>query len=372
MKYFKTHPFKAAPVGACAVAEVDPARNRFRGDVLRSLFHFISVPMIRAVHAKAPIGYPDPEAKDLEECKKQFHARPMPRLTYKPPPRKEPIQRPVTTPKPFNLSSDKRATQSEPRHGLNADDVELSKQFHARPVPQTTYAGPKSKSRTVSVATPRKYAGPPNLATSDRKEPREAARLASEKNAEEMAKQRQALALRKKREKHQEDMAKASLKSPPPNIEPFHLQSEARHEAYRQHLAEQLAKEEEEMKRQMLFRAKPVRLSDPPTRIHSDRPATTPRPFPLQSVTRHERWREERRLQLDAEEMERQHLMNIKAIPLPKSTYKYSPVTPASQKKRQEEGEERELDSARKKALEALESAENEMGRNLLGSTLGS
>ena len=72
-----------------------------------------------------------------------------------------------------------------------------------------------------------------------------------------------------------------------------------------------------EAKEKMLFTAKPLRLSDPPPPIRSDRPATTPRPFALRSVTRHERWRDERRQQLEAEERERQHRMNVKAMPLP-------------------------------------------------------
>ena len=88
--------------------------------------------------------------------------------------------------------------------------------------------------------------------------------MASQKNAEQLARQKEQLALRKQREKHQEEMSKATLTSPPPNVEPFHLQSEARHEAYQQHFAEQLAQEEEESKQKMLFTAKPLRLSDPP------------------------------------------------------------------------------------------------------------
>jgi hypothetical protein len=73
-------------------------------------------------------------------------------------------------------------------------------------------------------------------------------------------------------------------------------------------------------------------------------------------VSRHELWREERRQQLEAEERERQRLMNVKAIPLPDTTYKYTPLTPAP---KNNQHEEMDLDSARKKALAALENAEN-------------
>jgi hypothetical protein len=357
MGYYKAHPFKAAPIGG--VPETGPSKPIPKRRLTQPApFHFRSED--RATHSKPPIGSPDPEAKDLEECKKQFHARPLPRMSLnRPPPRKEPAPRTITTPRPFSFSTEKRAAaQSEP-HGPSADEVEMSKQFHARPLPQSTYTDPKKQTRSApskAVATPRHYAGPPKLATSARTEPREAARLASLRNAEEMAKQRERLALQRKREKHQEDMAKACLTSPPANIEPFHLQSEARHKAYQQHLAEQLEAEEEERKRTMLFTAKPLRLSDPPKPIRSNRPATTPRPFALQSVSRHELWREERRQQLEAEERERQRLMNVKAIPLPDTTYKYTPLTPAPKKNQHQE---KELDCARKKALAALENAEN-------------
>jgi hypothetical protein len=357
MEYYKAHPFKAAPIGA--VPETGPSKPIPKRRLTQPApFHFLSED--RATHSKPPIGSPDPEAKDLEECKKQFHARPLPRMSLnRPPPRKESAPRTITTPKPFSFSTEKRAAaQSEP-HGPSADEVEMSKQFHARPLPQSTYTGPKKQTRLAAskpVATPRHYTGPPKLATSARTEPREAARLASLRNAEEMARQRERLALQRKREKHQEDMAKACLTSPPANIEPFHLESEARHKAYQQYRAEQLEAEEEERKRTMLFTAKPLRLSDPPKPVRSNRPATTPRPFALQSVSRHELWREDRRHQLEAEERERQRLMNVKAIPLPDTTYKYTPLTPEPKKNQHEETD---LDSARKKALAALENAEN-------------
>jgi len=382
MEYYKTHPFKAAPIGVDAVVGTGPRKQAPKRRLTQPVpFHFRADE--RAAHYETPTGSPDPEAKDLEECKKQFHARPLPRMPYNPPPRKESVPRALTTPKPFSLATERRAAKSEPR-GPSADEVEQSKQFHARPIPKSTYVVPKSRPRSVVVqpaATPRHYAGPPKLATSARTEPREASRLASERNAEQMARQREELALRKKREKHQEDMAKACLSSPTLNIKPFHLQSEERHRAYQQHLAEQLALEEEEKKQNMLFTAKPIRISDPPAPIHSARPATTPRPFALQSVSRHEHCQEERRQQLEAEERERQRLMNVKAMPLPGTTYKCSPVTPAPQKKRNDgnESEERDLDSARKRAMEALKTAESEMigdvkiqGRSLLGSLMGS
>jgi hypothetical protein len=134
-----------------------------------------------------------------------------------------------------------------------------------------------------------------------------------------MVKRREEIVLKKKSDKHHDDMAKASMVSPPPNIEPFHLQSETRHEAYQRQLAEQLAVEEVEKKRQMLFRARPLRISSPPQPVHSERPATTPQPFPLQSLTRHEQCQAERRQQLEEEEKERKRLMIVKAMPLPRS-----------------------------------------------------
>lgn len=357
MTYYETHPFKAIQVGEGIEVDKGPATSVAKRRLTQPVpFHFRVVE--RATHSKPAVGSPDPEAKDLEECSKQFHARPLPQLSYNPPPRKEHAIRSVTTPKPFIFSTDNRV-KSEP-HGPTPDEVELSKQFHARPLPQTTYTEPKSRRHSGiprTIITPR----PPKLATSARTEPREASREASRKNAEMMIKRREEMVLRKKRDKHHEDMAKASMVSPPPNIEPFHLQSEGRHEIYQRQLAEQLAKDEEEKERQMLFRARPLRISSPPPPIHSDRPATTPQPFPLQSLTRHEQWQAERRQQLEEEEKERQRLMIVKAIPLPRSTYKYSPVTPSSQKKLKQGDEERDLDSARKRAMEALLNAEEEM-----------
>jgi hypothetical protein len=358
MAYYATHPFKANAVGAGIEVDKGPAKKVPKRRLTQPVpFHLRSDE--RAAHSKPPFISPDKESLDLEECTKQFHARPLPRLSYKPPPRKEAAVRSVTTPEPFNFPTERRPVKSEP-HGPTPDDVELPKQFHARPLPQTTYTGPKNTGRRHSgvprtIITPR----PPKLATSARTEPREVAREASRKNAEMMAKRREEMSMKKKRDKHHEDMAKASLMSPPLNIEPFHLQSEARHEAYQQKLAEQRAIEEEEKKRLMLFRARPIRISSPPPVHHSERPATTPQPFPLKSVARHEQWQVERCQQLEEEERERQRLMTVKANPLPRSTYKYSPATPPLKKKsKQGDEEEKDLDSARKKAMEALLNAE--------------
>jgi hypothetical protein len=77
-------------------------------------------------------------------------------------------------------------------------------------------------------------------------EPGKLAREASCKNTEVMAKQSEEMLMKKKkRDKHHEDMVKASLMSPPLNVKPLHLQSEVRHKANQQKMVEQQAMGEE-------------------------------------------------------------------------------------------------------------------------------
>jgi hypothetical protein len=386
MKEFNSRPFKAQPVPRAVVkrrsARPLPPKAPNRSLTEPVPFHFRVD--TRAAAAKPPQGSPDKEQDDLEECKKQFHARPMPKLKRHAP--REPVDRQVTTPKPFNLATERRGAAA---HVVapSEDEVELKKQFHARPLPQSMYVSPAVNPRKLTtqpqLSTPASaVAGPPKLATSSRTERREAARLESIKNAERKAKEKQAMALRKQREKHHEEMVKASIRSPlaMKSMQPFHLLSESRHEAYQNQLAEQRLHEEQENRRRMSFHAKPLpKLSPAAIKVQSEHPRTEPRPFQLRSLTRHEMAQRSIRQHVQDEERERHSMTKFKARPIPLSTYEYHPVTPGQKKplvqpfspefqlkqravERREFEEyaehERERDASRKKALQERLQAE--------------
>jgi hypothetical protein len=202
------------------------------------------------------------EESDLQEMQNQFHARPMPTFSSQSA-KRQTVRATVTTPVPFNLSSDRRV-QTDPRAVTSPDDAELTKKFHARPVPQSTYEG----------------------------------------------------------------ILKAEKKSLPPPAKPFTLQSSLRHEAYQKQLAEKLAQEEAERQAQMTFHARSFKSPPTPERIRADRGPTEPCPFPLSSDVRRAAFEQEKNEKLAAQEEERKRQAAFKAKPAPKSTYEPKALSP--------------------------------------------
>ena len=236
---------------------------------------------------------------DIDECKQQFHARPIPNFKSgsKSPPNQpnrflsvrsnvlkaekvhknavpktievrsrfpfgsariapssdgsSPSMSPrkVTQPRAFRLSSGNRvAAVADP------NEEELKKQFKARPLPASTFVPSSSIASPSRVPSTISTISAPRLATEDRREPREGATLASRINTELMSRERASDKQRKQTERHEEDMRKAALPSPnklkAESMTPFHFESDARHEAHQKahqkKLHEQLEEEERE------------------------------------------------------------------------------------------------------------------------------
>jgi hypothetical protein len=213
------------------------------------------------------------EQSDTQEMQKQFRASPMP--TSSQPAKRQTARakaatKTVTTPQPFSLSSDRRV-QTEQRAFATPDDVELTKKFHARSVPQSTYVPPAS-----NITTP----GAPNLSEN------------------------------------------------PKAAKPFTMHSSLRHEAYQKQQAAKLAQEEAERQAQMAFRARSFKATPPPERIRADHGPTEPCPFPLSSVERHAAFEQETTEKLAAQEEDRKRQAAFKATPAPKSTYEPKALSP--------------------------------------------
>lgn len=346
MAEFEAKPFKAQPVsssgggGAGGVPKI-PKRE------LTTQVPFRLSTEDRGAHAAHPLP-PTTEEMRAEECLKQFHARPLPDLSYQPPaatPQKNPGQH-LTTPKPFKLRSVQRHEASlSHKPPPTPDEVELAKRFHAIPVPASVYRAPPSMrrdpvERSRTCTTPRA----PKLSTTARMT--DTTRRDMEErgfhNVEERARERERSAKLKQREDMREAIEKASGYSTPrskgPTVpRPFNFPSNSRHEAHVAEQEERVLNELEEIKQQAKsFRARPAPSSTRRPRPESSRKRdaperilTEPAPFRLLSAQRHTVAQQELLVQMEAEEEERRRLaMGVKATPIPRSTYKRPPSTP--------------------------------------------
>lgn len=254
MEYNLLHPFRANPVlthGGSLRPPTKPSKRRMTSSPAPSHFRR--------------------EESDSKEMQKQFRASPMP--TFSQPAKRQTVRakvstKAVTTPEPFSLSSDRRV-QTEKRAYAAPDDIELTKKFHARAVPQSTYVPPASYSTTP---------GAPTLASQAAK--------------------------------------------------PFTMHSSLRHEAYQKQLAEKVAQEEAERRAQMAFHARSFKATPPPERIRADHGPTEPCPFPLSSIERHAAFERETNEKLAAQEEDRMRQAAFKATPAPKSTYEPKVLSP--------------------------------------------
>ncbi|GKY91130.1 hypothetical protein MPSEU_000085800 [Mayamaea pseudoterrestris] len=133
---------------------------------------------------------------------------------------------------------------------------------------------------------------------------------------------------------------------------PFNLKSANRHEQYQAKLREKLREQEEQEKAQRQFHAKEFKCPPAPeSRIKSSKAPTTPAPFQLASLDRHEKFELETKQKLADEDEEMRRLANFKATPVPKSTYE-STNSPPHGPKVEEERRRKEMlqDDERRRA----------------------
>jgi hypothetical protein len=232
--------------------------------------------------------------------------------------------------KPGSKVSSERKQPSEVNHS-----DEKPKRLKARPVPKRTFSpsipvhtlksptGSGSKGAKEGNATSK--ASAPKLSAS-RAEQRRAVVEASTKAAERISKQRAELANKAKKE---EDIVfkanDAQLKA-----KPFNLQSDRRHEAYRKQLEAKRKQEEEDERKKVKFHAKAWKSPPPPPPpVRSKRTPTKPEPFKLESLERHEAFQEMLQVKVASEEEEFKKHLVPKARPLPETTYVYKPISPS-------------------------------------------
>jgi hypothetical protein len=114
----------------------------------------------------------------------------------------------------------------------------------------------------------------------------------------------------------------ALRKIPSPPSKPFVLESSVRHEAHQRQQEEKLRQEEERRHKERLFKARAFKSLPPPDatplRQHKH---TTPQPFQLESLSRHQTFTDERSKSLQAAEEEQRRLSTFKAKRVPASTY---------------------------------------------------
>jgi len=346
MAEFESRPFKAKPVAISVIAGGGvggvpkiPKRE------LTAQAPFQLATDARGAHAAHPLP-PTTEEMLAEECQNQFHARPMPNLSYNPPPAvpREDKAAHLTTPEPFKLRSLRRHEEAAShRPPPTPDDIEMAKQFHAKPIPASVYRrpAPRPKRDTMEGRGPTTPRGP-RLSTSQRMTDTKRREMEERgfHNAEERTRERERLLKAKQRDEMREALEKASgyrtPRSKGPTVpRPFQFQSDARHEAHRAELEETMVHELEDIKRQAeSFRARPApestrRLRPPSARKRPvpERALTEFEPFQLQSVQRHAHAQQELLAQVEAEEEERRRLaQGPKANPVPRSTHKRPPL----------------------------------------------
>jgi hypothetical protein len=118
------------------------------------------------------------------------------------------------------------------------------------------------------------------------------------------------------------------------NAKPFTLHSELRGEQHQRRFQEKLQRELEEQRRLSSFHAREYSAASTPitgarSSRRPDRFVTQAQPFQLHCVERHEQYEIERRQQLAAEDEERRRRLQFKAKPVPHSTYASPVATPS-------------------------------------------
>ena len=273
---------------------------------------------------------------EVEYCKThQFKARPVPDLLKQaplPPKAASAVKKKKESKiRPFRFSLDSRKIAPMPV-SLSSDDIEMAKQFKARPVPASIRKSVGEIKPPLSAATPETKITslPPRLSTSSRLEKRRASIAASDKRAAELLEEK-----RKKdeaRRKLEAERNRAAGHTPsgnsfstygtPTQPVPFNLQSEARGEYHKEIMHERLQYEEEQRRKSSNFKALSLpRPSQPFVPVRGQAELTEPQEFHLSTDERHAKHMQELQAKLKAEEERLAAEAKIQALPVPKSLY---------------------------------------------------
>lgn len=218
-------------------------------------------------------------------------------------------KRHLTKPKPFNLTTSSKSnveggfavdlvSRNGSRSGmLKGASSEKPRRFKARPVPKTTF------SPSIPV---HQLASPSGDTT--------ASRLQKDDKEQVVAKKQ---------------IVPREQTKVPREVKPFELESIRRHEARQKQLEMKHKQEQEEARKKAQFHAREYKALPSPQPIHSTKPPTTPQPFKLESLQRHEAFQELLNQKVAAEEEEFKKHLVPRARPLPETTYVYKPLSPS-------------------------------------------
>ena len=335
------HPFRAKPIlKSSSHTEVRPVRKpEPRRLTMPAPFRFQSDERAAA----APPPPPTPSLRDEEDARElefKFRARPMPAFTkqqQKPP--EQPKPRIHTSPQPFALSVSTRPNSMGVKEDtMDEDTVEMAKQFKARPSPRSTWKSPTLPVRSSKSVDMDKTKGqPPQLSTGERRTQRAEVAETSRKNVATMVEEKERQAKKRQAERHKALMAQSSVGTSPhhaaSNAKPFNLQSASRHEEFQRKQREKAKQEEEERRKAATFRARKFHAGAPPDITpsrHVSNTFTTPEPFQLGSLSRHQEFTQGQRQWLQEQESRQKEEATFRARALPKSTYTPTVISPTS------------------------------------------
>jgi len=346
MDYYKSHPFKAAPMpNISQVSHLQVQGTKAERTLTKPIGPHLHTKE-RVVYHKPPVGSPNKKlSRDEIELQKQFHARPMPDLSAPSQPVKPrgSIERKPTQPQPFHFAS--RAQKA--RRTVPKED-ETKNQFKARPLPLTTFTPPSispSRHNTSGNSPPRSRieTTPPKFATDARAEQRAESAEKHMKHADKAKRRKERQRMQLQRLKHQAAMAEATEPPTYTTPEPFHLTSERRHEQSQRKMEEERRRIETDEEKAHEFKAMPYVPSPKPSVKKYSFKLTKPRPFHLMSDARHQKSERKRKKELEKEERRQKEARTIKANPVPISTYMYKLPSNPSPKKKLVEPESPEL-----------------------------
>jgi len=288
--------------------------------------------------------------KDMEEMEyraaHQFKARPMPIRPVSSVSTTSLQQQKITTNKKSPSSSNnisrlsRTSSSPPPLPPLSADELELTKQFKARPLPKylvkrsfTTTTQP-----TTGTALNSKNQEDPDLKSKPRiiSFPRIPVHTKVPSFIRQRIERRQEVD-HKRSDTHSSTGSISNNRVPFKTTvpEPFFLESEVRGMNHQDDFQERIRQEEEQTKSRS-FKAKPAprrhSAARPFTPGHSDAPLTEPRGFNLQTDLRHELHQADLQSKIEAEAARRILESNsVKPLPVPKTLYKlgFKPVVPS-------------------------------------------
>lgn len=260
---------------------------------------------------------PSKEQLEIAECRNKFRARKMPDFKHVSPLPEIPSQ-PITVPEPFTFRIDERLNSSSSRFTPAAQVTE----DNAKRLRTKKSASMSDLNQPVMF-----HAGsPPVLRTEARATSRLKTRDRHRRKADEIKREKQFEALRRKREAQERTLQEAQTqRTTVVDVKPFHLESVARHEAYRRQLAERLEQEEREKRRQTEFRARPFKSPRPDSgKFKSPYTSPTPgkspprmgKPFMMEAMARHKAYQQQFAERLEQERLESRKKAEFHARPL--------------------------------------------------------